>query len=1016
MRPPDVRLTERFEHSTLPMAMLTLEGRLFEVNRSLCRLLDLSAAELVGTLATELATGPDDRCAAARALQEAGSGTVGGEFTQTWSKAGDTASPQIYVRVAWSMMRDRSGEPWYISVTCIDESVRVMAERQRDLEAARWRGRFEQSTVPQLQCDLQGRVADVNQAFCDMLGMQPGDLCGRLVVQLVHASDRGPGQLALERLLAGEVSSYQVERVLADAVGRPVPVLVNASIIRDGSGAPESAAAYFQDLSALRTAERRQEQQESFFLALSARAGDLAVVIGVGGELTYVSPSFTAVLGHDVLDVVGQTAWGLLHPDDAPAVGHRFRLLLEQGGTQELDVRVRTAAGGWRLMESSMTNLVDTSVGGIVCNLKDITERRQAEAAGRDSEARLRTIVDTAEEGIWAAAPDGSVLYVNARLDGVLGLERGEASTATGHVWSRFSERDLEARVMGAMTREQVEVSYAHPDGQQRVLAVTMSPLLGADGAREGSLAMITDVTDSRRLESDLRHAALHDSLTGLPNRALLVDRLEHALALGVGRTAVLFVDLDDFKVVNDSRGHGSGDELLVAVAERLRCAVRARDTVARFGGDEFVVVCEAVDDRTAQELAAGLLAALTAPFPLAGASVHVGASIGVALSPAGSAGDLLRFADAAMYAAKRAGRRQVKLFDPALVQDVEQRFALTADLHEALSQDALSMHYQPIVDLRSGEVLGVEALARWQHPVHGAVPPDRFVPLAEDTGLAHDLNRWAVRRACRDVAELRRAGALPSTAYVAVNLSARRLADTDLVDLLLATTAEVGIPPELVVLEITETTLMDDLAVTVPVLADLRERGFRVAVDDFGTGYSSLSYLRDLPLSILKIDRGFVVGIDTDPDALAIVASLVDLAAAVGLAVVAEGVETQQQADLLLRLGCPAAQGWLWSRAVTTGEATGQGSLLGPFAPGRREGAAGPSRDPGAARAWSADQVRPGHGWDRMLELHREGASLQTIAAALNQAGYLTPAQARWSRTAVARCLSARAYPELSL
>ncbi|MCU1593128.1 MAG: diguanylate cyclase/phosphodiesterase with sensor(s) [Frankiales bacterium] len=1009
----EIRTTERFEHSTLPMALLALDGEILQVNRALLRLVGLSAEGLVGVRARDLGTSAADRTAAEDALVEARASGRGGDFVQTWRNAEDPDGKDIHVRLAWSLMRTPEGAPWYISVICVDESQRVEAERQRARESARFRARFEQSSVPQALCDLEGRFADANEAFCALVGRARAAVRGQPIGALNHHTDLGEADEALKRLISGDLPSYQKERVLRGVGGRPVSVLVTATLIRDEAGAPESAAAYFQDISLLRSVESKRQQQEDFFLALSARASDLAIVTSAEGDLLYVSPSVTIMLGYGIEDVLGSSGWSFVHPDDEPAAREVFERVLATGSTETVDIRVRASSGEWRVMEETMSNLLDTPVGGIVANLRDITEKRHAEAAMRASDSRLRTIVDTAEEGIWAARFDGSTLYMNLRMAVILGIDREQMHERSAEIWSRFSVEGLRKRIALAARPERFEVDFAHPDGRNRILSIATSPLHDEHGEAEGSLAMVSDVTDARRLESELRHAAMHDSLTGLPNRALLVDRLEHALARSAGRTAVLFIDLDHFKVVNDSRGHAAGDELLVAVSARLVKALRPEDTVARFGGDEFVVVCEEVDEDAARELAEEVLAALEVPFDLFDAAVHVSASLGLALSPAPSAGDLLRFADAAMYSAKSAGRRRVRVFDPALAEDVEQRYLLQADLHDALSQDTLALHYQPVVDLASGRVVGLEALARWTHPTHGEVPPTRFVPIAEETGLAADLDRWAVRRALREVAHLRDVGAFPLDAHVAVNLSAGHLAEIGLVNLISTAAADADLPPEQVVLEITETSLVDDLDVTIPVLKQLRALGFQVAVDDFGTGYSSLGYLRDLPITTLKIDRSFVNGIVEDSDALAIVASVVDLAKAIGLGVVAEGVETQEQADLLLRLGCASAQGWLWSAAISPEQAIAGGGLLGPFPGARKPQGTTVSRRRGL---WSGHEVSSEHGLDRMLELHRAGASLATIAAVLNREGFASPHGARWNRAGVARTVSSVAYPQLDV
>ena len=290
------------------------------------------------------------------------------------------------------------------------------------------------------------------------------------------------------------------------------------------------------------------------------------------------------------------------------------------------------------------------------------------------------------------------------------------------------------------------------------MLRIAAAPLEAGDGEGDqpAYLAMVSDITESRRLERELRQAVLHDNLTGLPNRALLLDRLEHALTRETRSTAVLFVDLDQFKIINDARGHTVGDELLVAVADRLRASARPFDTVARFGGDEFLVICENVDEEHAHRIATELLLALDVPFLVADSTLHVDATVGIALSPSPSAEHLLRNAETAMYAAKRAGRRGIRVFDTSLAEQAQELYELGADLRAALAADALVMHYQPIVELASGRTVGIEALARWNHPTIGAIPPDRFVALAERTGLSRELDRWAISRALRETGELR--------------------------------------------------------------------------------------------------------------------------------------------------------------------------------------------------------------------------------------------------------------------
>jgi diguanylate cyclase (GGDEF)-like protein len=434
------------------------------------------------------------------------------------------------------------------------------------------------------------------------------------------------------------------------------------------------------------------------------------------------------------------------------------------------------------------------------------------------------------------------------------------------------------------------------------------------DPAVEGLVINSRDITERKRAERQLQHSALHDSLTDLPNRASLLRELDQVLAglAGGGRgVAVLFFDLDQFKLVNDSMGHAVGDEVLVEVAERLRQAVGTSDTAARFGGDEFVVLCPEVEDRRQPfELAERIQRAMAAPFRVGPRSFHLSVSIGITITDrAGVQGeDLLRDADAAMYTAKDAGPGSSHLFDDDLRATVLARVETESELRAAAGQDELRLYYQPLVWLPDRSLAGAEALLRWQHPSRGLLLPRDFITVAEQSGLIVPLGAWALQEACR-----RAAGWQHGT--VAVNLSASQLTDDSFPRLVADALAGTGLAPDRLCLEITESVIMDDLAGARAVLGRLKELGATLAVDDFGTGYSSLSYLRRLPVDILKIDQSFVSGLEHGAPDVAIVRAILELAQGLGLRVVAEGVETQRQHDTLVSLGCPEAQGFFYGR-----------------------------------------------------------------------------------------------------
>ncbi|MCW2743994.1 MAG: hypothetical protein JWM48_544 [Mycobacterium sp.] len=1008
--PPPEAVGDRL-HRGLPTAVLSLDGALLRVSTALAELLGRPVAELAGLALADVCRTADGRAVAGDLLAAARAGEDGGEVALEVVSAGERGRS---VRVAWHLRRTPAGAPADITAVWASQPGRWAAADgdTAALVEASLRTRFEQSRIPQTALDRQGRFIAVNDAFCDLVGRPRGELLGRPVSTVHHPRETGEADRVLAQVLAGEQPSAQYERTLLGVGGRPVSTLVDLAPVSDAQGVARGAAGFLHDLSALQDLERRRQQQEDFFVALSQRASDLAIVVDPDARILYASPAASHVLAYEVADVLGADSWDFVHPDDAPHARELFEAVVAGGATRTSTIRVRDGHGAFHVVENTVTNLLDTAVGGIVCNLRDVTEQVEAEQALRRSEAQFRAIADTAAEGIWAVTPAGTTLYANARMADMLGFPLEELYQRT--VLSFLPVDESTAMRQRIAQREELgilryEVAYPRPDGQLRVLSVASSTLHLADGdGLYGSLAMVSDVTEARCSQEQLRHAALHDALTGLPNRALLLDRLEHALSRETTSTAVLFVDLDQFKLVNDSRGHGVGDDLLVAVAGRLVAAARPGDTVARFGGDEFVVVCEDTNEHQAEAIAQELLAVLVEPVNLDSGTIHIRASIGVAISPPECASDLLRYADTAMYSAKAAGRGQVQLFDRSLADDVEQRYQLAADLRAALAEDGLALHYQPIVDLRTGRTIGMEALARWDHPEHGPIPPARFVAVAEQAGFAPELDAWVIRRAMREAGALRAAGAVPPDTYVSINVSARNLASAGLDERIAAVAQEAGLLPGDVALEITEGAMIDDTEAAVGLLRRLRARGFLVALDDFGTGYSSLAYLRDMPITALKIDRSFVTGISDDRDALAIAASIADLARAIDVGTVAEGVETPEQAVLLRRLGVRAGQGWLWSRALPAAEILRSRAWLEPFPIPDTDRV----RVPGGSPA--AQTVGPTHGLDRLLALHHQGASLATIAAALNRDGYRTPAGLRWHRTSVASAIADAAYPTL--
>ena len=430
------------------------------------------------------------------------------------------------------------------------------------------------------------------------------------------------------------------------------------------------------------------------------------------------------------------------------------------------------------------------------------------------------------------------------------------------------------------------------------------------------------DITERKTIERQLQQMAFHDALTGLPNRPLVTNRLEQALARAertLGKVAILFIDLDNFKLINDTLGHGTGDELLVSLAARLRACVRPQDTVARLGGDEFIVLLESVlSSNEASEVAERIAETLRPPFVLGDLEVVVTASIGAAVSARGDrAENVLRNADLALHEAKSAGKSRSALFDASMERDAVNRLELQADLRRALERNQLRLMYQPIVSLADGRVTGVEALLRWHHPTRGVVSPTEFIPIAEETGLIVPIGHWVLEEACRQTRAWQLQFGARTAPTVSVNLSARQFQRPELFANIKQVLRETGLDPRCLTVEITESALMQDALATSTTLEVLKDLGVQIAIDDFGTGYSSLSYLKRFPVDILKIDQSFVDGLGQDPQDTAIVQSIVALAKTLCLRVTGEGIETSSQRAHLLEMGCEFGQGYLFAHPL---------------------------------------------------------------------------------------------------
>ena len=615
---------------------------------------------------------------------------------------------------------------------------------------------------------------------------------------------------------------------------------------------------------------------------------------------------------------------------DAADLAQDFRSLMADGGIV-LGERYYRKSDGTHLSIEAGANVITSQGRQVACFvIHDLTERKRVEEerAQRRSEERFQSLVRNASDVIIITGADGVISYHSPAAERTWGFA---AEALNGlKVFELVHPDDLSRALLLfehslTSSRKNIasELRVKHMDGTWRNCEVIANNLLD-DLEVGGIMVTYRDITERKQAEAQLSHLAFHDPLTGLPNRALFMVRLEQALhrtEYTGRRVALLFLDLDNFKVINDSLGHQVGDQLLIAVAERLKLCLRTQDTAARLGGDEFTVLLEEVDDANqAISVATRILAQLQAPFTFEGHEVYSATSIGIALSVSDQTdpGGLLRDADLAMYRAKSTGKSRYEIFDRSMNAMILRRLELETDLRRAVERNEFVLLYQPIVDIADGQIAGAEALIRWQHPRRGLVSPYEFIPIAEETGLILPIGYWVLAEACRQVRIWQTEYNRPRM-MVSVNLSVRQFQHPRLVEEITQILYASGIEPGTLKLEITESVMMQDMKTTVAILEQLKALGVKLALDDFGTGYSSLGYLKSLPIDTLKIDRSFVDQLGQNVGDTAIVQTITTLANTLGLSVTAEGIETVSQLAQLRGLACDQGQGYYFARPLTS-------------------------------------------------------------------------------------------------
>src|SRR5215208_3410554 len=819
---------------------------------------------------------------------------------------------------------------------------RLFAHRQPDEELRKSEGRYR--TVLDTAFDAivtitpDGIVRWFNRGAERIFGYRAEEIIGQPVTVIMPERYRELCVAGLHRYLqTGEarVVGGTTELVGLRKDGSEFPIEMSLGETYEDS--ERLFTGVIRDVTERKRAESALRESEQRFRGSFERAATGMALVGTDGRFLRVNKSLCEILGYTEREFLGKTFQEITHPDDLEVdLEHLRRLLVRVVRTYQTEKRYLHKDGHvvWTLLSVSVVHDEEDEPLYFICQIQDVSERKKVEKVIIESEERFRSLVQYSSDIITILDTDGTVHYVSPAVERVTGYRPEEqvGTNAFGsiHPDDREQAPNTFAEVLKRPgLQPPLEFRVPHKDGSWRYLEHVVNNLVD-DPAVRGVVVNSWDVTERKALVEQLSYQAFHDLLTGLPNRALFMDRLEHASSRANRRgsnVAVLFTDLDNFKVINDSLGHKAGDQLLVAVAERLKACLRPEDTAARLGGDEFTILVEDIASvGEAVQIAERIADILRPPFALEEQEVFATVSTGIALNSTAQEqpADLLRHADLAMYRAKHRGRARYEVFEPSMDAKAVERLILETGLRRARVREQFRVHYQPIVALDNDKVAGVEALVRWEHPQRGLLLPEEFLPVAEETGLIVRIGQWVLREAGKQARIWQEHYPGTPPLRISVNLSTREFFHPKLVVEVLS---ESEIDPASLQLEITEGAMaINGTSSADRTLRNLKRMGVQLAIDDFGLGYSSLSYLKRFPVDFLKIDRSFIAGLRREPNGVStkdteIVKAMIELTHALGLRVIAEGVETSEQLAQLRNMKCDLAQGNYFSEPLPSEE-----------------------------------------------------------------------------------------------
>jgi diguanylate cyclase (GGDEF)-like protein/PAS domain S-box-containing protein len=882
-----------------------------------------SAAEAIGRPTLELIrrVEPPDRPAMMRKTMLT---------NRSWSGDYEVTLPDgrhITAFVTNTPVLDESGE----LVAVIGSSIDVTERKAAEATGRRLSAIIDGSGDAIFGTTIDGIVTSWNPAAETLFGYTLDEMIGQPIAVIAPGAQVSEQSGMRDRIRAGGLHEH-LETTRRRKDGTTVDVLITASSSKNDVGEVVGLSVIAQDISERVTAQRALEASRRR-LAEAQRTAQLgSFEYDVGSCALTWSEEYCRIVGVDVdVTPTRELFISMVHPNDAALVTEVWTDAAERGRPIDLEFRVVRPDSEVRTVRARAVPEIaaDGSILRVVGTMMDDTEQVEADRVKRAAELRFEIGFEQSAIGAAISDLDGIPLRVNPAACRFFDRPPGEL---VGQRWTDYTHPDelplgqaVISRLAAGHDTYSDERRYIRPNGAVVWALMHTTVVRDTVGEPDYFFVQLQDITARKLMEQELAHQALHDSLTGLPNRALLTDRLVHGLARArrsSSQLAVMFLDIDQFKMVNDSLGHSAGDDLLRHAAARIQEAIRPGDTVARFGGDEFVIVCDDVSVLETTQVAQRVLDALSQRWRIDDQEMHITASLGIAMADdTATPESLLRDSDAAMYRAKERGHGRVELFDEALRFNAKRRLATASALHRALERDEFVVQYQPVVDLATGAMASTEALVRWNHPELGLVTPDVFISLAEETGLIVPIGARVLDQACQDLAKwqrIARASDIESNLSIAVNLSVRQLLAPDIAGLIDGVLRRTGVHPDNLCLELTESVFMEDVDYFGRTLASLKALGVHLSIDDFGTGYSSLSYLKVFPVDGVKVDRVFVDGLGTDPHDTALVAAIVAMASALDLQVTAEGVETHEQLVGLKRLGVPLAQGFYFAKPMS--------------------------------------------------------------------------------------------------